>query len=332
VTRDECNGARHRPGRGHYESWFQRANHPTRPLAFWIRYTLFEAATPGSVTEGELWAIWFDGERRRVVAVREEIPFALCAVDPGRLDVRLGSAVLRDGRLEGAGALGDHAITWSLDFEGSAPPLLLLPAASYGRAFPRAKALVGTPDAVYRGEIVVDGERNAVEGWPGSQNHNWGSRHTDRYVWGQVTRFDGRDGTFLECATAQLRLGPLWTPPLTIGVVEMDGVRHELNALRRAALNRGRVAGFRWDFRLASTTARVSGWIEAPAHTVVPLRYRNPPGGSKLCLNSKIAAAEVRVRRPGRPEEVLRSAHGAALEVLTELDDPRVASLGVPPV
>ena len=26
---------------GHYESYFQRANHPSKPLAFWIRYTLF---------------------------------------------------------------------------------------------------------------------------------------------------------------------------------------------------------------------------------------------------------------------------------------------------
>jgi len=27
--------------RGHYESYFLRANHPSRPLAFWIRYTIF---------------------------------------------------------------------------------------------------------------------------------------------------------------------------------------------------------------------------------------------------------------------------------------------------
>ena len=26
---------------GHYESYFLRANHPDRPLAFWIRYTIF---------------------------------------------------------------------------------------------------------------------------------------------------------------------------------------------------------------------------------------------------------------------------------------------------
>ena len=42
-TRQECNAVRYRPGdeEGHYESYFQRANHPGRPLAFWIRHTIF---------------------------------------------------------------------------------------------------------------------------------------------------------------------------------------------------------------------------------------------------------------------------------------------------
>src|SRR5688500_2735999 len=36
---EEPNAVRYRPGEaaGHYESFFLRANHPARPLAFWIR-------------------------------------------------------------------------------------------------------------------------------------------------------------------------------------------------------------------------------------------------------------------------------------------------------
>ena len=43
AERAAWNGARWRPDdpRGHYESWFCPANHPTEPLAFWIRYTIF---------------------------------------------------------------------------------------------------------------------------------------------------------------------------------------------------------------------------------------------------------------------------------------------------
>lgn len=41
--RDAWNASRFRPeiSDGFYESYFLRANHPERPLAFWIRYTVF---------------------------------------------------------------------------------------------------------------------------------------------------------------------------------------------------------------------------------------------------------------------------------------------------
>src|SRR5216684_6562518 len=64
---------------GHYESYFQRANHPTRPLAFWIRYTIFSPRRRPNEAVGELWAIWFDGERDRIVAAKEDVPLAHCA-------------------------------------------------------------------------------------------------------------------------------------------------------------------------------------------------------------------------------------------------------------
>ena len=72
MNRDWCNGFRHDGGaRGHYESYFQRANHPTRPLAFWIRYTAFVPRGRARDAVGELWAIWFDGEARSVSAVKQ---------------------------------------------------------------------------------------------------------------------------------------------------------------------------------------------------------------------------------------------------------------------
>ena len=46
MDRNRCNSPRHDSesrdsSPGHYESWFLRGNHPSRPLAFWIRYTIF---------------------------------------------------------------------------------------------------------------------------------------------------------------------------------------------------------------------------------------------------------------------------------------------------
>ena len=47
----------HGQPQGYYESFFQRANHPTRPLAFWIRYTLFSPRAHPEQARGELGII-----------------------------------------------------------------------------------------------------------------------------------------------------------------------------------------------------------------------------------------------------------------------------------
>ena len=61
------------PG-GHYESFFQRANHPTRLLAFWIRYTIFSPKGHPEKAVGELWAIYFNGETGHHIAVKKVVP------------------------------------------------------------------------------------------------------------------------------------------------------------------------------------------------------------------------------------------------------------------
>jgi hypothetical protein len=50
--------------------------------------------------------------------------------------------------------------------------------------------------ATYQGHLTVNGETIDVADWVGSQNHNWGSKHTDRYAWGQVAGFDAHPEGF----------------------------------------------------------------------------------------------------------------------------------------
>ena len=77
-------------------------------------------------------------------------------------------------------------------------------------------------------------------GWIGSQNHNWGSAHTDRYAFGQVAGFDDAPDTFLEVATVKAKIaGPVMTPWLTTLVLRHDGREHALVALRKALRGEG---------------------------------------------------------------------------------------------
>jgi len=72
--------------RGHYESYFQRANHRERPLAFWICYIVFCPKGRREDAVGELRAIYFDSERKRVTAAKEVLRFLL-ANSHGRVAV-----------------------------------------------------------------------------------------------------------------------------------------------------------------------------------------------------------------------------------------------------
>lgn len=321
------NGSRFRPEdpSGFYESYFQRANHPARPLAFWIRYTIFcPRGRPGEA-RGELWAIYFDGEKNRITAAKEALPIAECSFSRALLDARIGSATLTEGALQGRAASPSHALEWQLGYAGHEPPVLILPEALYERGFPKAKALVGTPNAEYTGTLTVDGEQISIDGWRGSQNHNWGSRHTDRYAWGQVAGFDDVPNAFLECATVQVRIGPVWSPRLTFVVLRDEGEEIALNGLLQAVRASASFDFFTWTIDTRSPEAHVHGRIHAPAAVFVGLSYQNPPGGTKTCLNTKLASAEITVERPGRPSRTLKTGHRAAFEILTDRADHGVA-------
>ena len=320
LVRD-FNYARYQPGTtgGFYESYFQRANHPTRPLAFWVRYTIFCPKGRPHDAIGELWAVYFDGERQQHTVAKSEFTAGRFVFSREGLAARIGEAVLEPGGLAGAAESRGHRIQWDLSFSGISRPAFLLPQRLYTGGFPKAKSLVGLPMARYDGTLVVDGASVDVEGWLGSQNHNWGTQHTDRYAWGQVAGFDNAPDSFLEAATGQVRLGPLWTPRMTPLVLRHEGEEHALRGLwQGVARARGSFGYFHWEFAARGPGIEVEGRMSAPKEAFVGLRYYNPPGGDKWCLNCKIASCRLELRRAGRPPQTLETANRAAFEILTD--------------
>jgi hypothetical protein len=320
-----ANHARYRPGQraGFYESFFQRGNHPTRPLAFWIRYTLFSPAGRPEAAEGELWAVFFDGETGRHAVAKREVPWSSgCRFDGSAFSVDVGEAHLGPGALVGAAGGGDRAIRWDLSYRGGGEPLLLLPARLYEAPLPKAKSLVGAPMAVYAGSLRVGDRAVEVADWVGSQNHNWGTKHADLYAWGQVAGFDSHPDSFFEVATARLKLGPVWTPRMTPLVLRHGGEELALRSVVQAVRAEASFGYFDWTFRSEDEQLALEGHISARAVDFVGLVYRNPPGGEKHCLNTKIAACELTLRRKrsGRVDsiETLTTARRAAFEILTD--------------
>ena len=325
MARDRWNAARYRADlRGHYESWFLRANHPRQARAFWIRYTIFSPKGRPEDAIGELWAIAFDREAGTVTAAKTELSIERCKFSDKGADVEIGKATLTAESLNGEAESSGKTLRWDLRYGDPDAPLLLLPEPLYRAPLPKAKVVVPQPNAKFSGWIDVDGERWEIDDWVGSQNHNWGSKHTDFYAWGQVAGFDDAPGVFFECATARLKLGPLWTPPLTVAVLRLPDAEIRLNTIRQALKADGIVDGLDWSLASKQGDVELRARITAPREAFVGLTYYNPPGGTKTCLNTKLARCELSLHRRGHPDLELSTEHRAAFEILTDDPDPGI--------
>lgn len=330
-----------RSKRGHYESWFVRGNAPASlgpelgRRAFWIRYTSFvprgEDAS-SAASHGELWAIWFDGARsdpfERQVAVRSKAPLDRCSFSSDGLGVRIADATLSGARAAGAIPTPAGPFAWDLQISpnsaaAAASPVLLFPEALYRGALPKAKALCIAPNVQLSGSVTVHGVPHAIDGWLGSVNHNWGSRHTDRYAWGQVAGFDDAGELFLECASARIRIGPMLSPqlsPIALRLGDRDLPFQSAASLLSTKASVSLVGDeLLWTLVTAPSTQRGRAVVtfRAPRRDFVALSYPNPPGGTRTCLNTKIARCELRLEQGSRVLHAT-SQSAAAFEILTD--------------
>ena len=311
----KANFSRFNPGssKGFYESYFIRANHPTEKQAFWIRYTIFAPKDEPQNNIGELWFIYFDG--KEIHPAKAEFPIENCSFPNKNFYVELQDNILNSARAEGK--IDD--VSWKLEFSTDHKPLFLLPLHYYNSPFPKAKSIVSQPFAQFKGHLKVGKKKFSIDNWVGSQNHNWGEKHTDYYAWGQVAGFDNSPDTFLELVTAKLVIGGVETPFLTILVLRHKGKEYQINSLSSWFLNKGSFDYFDWEFHCKTKEIEVKGRITAPRSAFVGLCYHNPIGGDKNCLNSKIASCELEIiekSKLGMPQS-LYSDNKCAFEILT---------------
>lgn len=105
-------------------------------------------------------------------------------------------------------------------------------------------------------------------------------------------------------------------------VLRHRGKEIALNRLMQTLRARGLFHYFEWRFRSETKDLSLDGIITAPRESFVGLNYYNPPGGSKYCLNTKIATCELKLicKHNGKASEpeILSTQHRAAFELLTD--------------
>lgn len=352
----DWNAVRFDPARrqDHVESFFIKLNDPKGERALWLKATIFARASEPERPMAEGWAIAFDRRSgtTRHVAVKHELPFHQASFNRNALGIhwdipacrplragaeRAGAeraGAERAGAEQGAsipndslsiepgstwGTISAHGrrIAWSLRFLGPLRSVAPLPFDwMYSPKFPSSKIVTPYPDLRFEGEVLVDGEAWAIDGWRGMQGHNWGRRHTDFYAWSHINVWDQDEDFVFEGLSAKVQLGPLQTPLLTLISVRKNGVVFDFNEPGVIAKAQAQADFRSWSFSSRSRDARIEGRLVADTADMVGLYYANPNGPMTYCLNSKLARAEIRFEAQGRPAIAL-SSKAAALEIGT---------------
>jgi hypothetical protein len=299
-------------GAGFYESFYIKAVRPGGGQAVWIRHTVYKR--PDEEATSSLWLTLFDAEAEGPVAVKVTAPASELSAPPGAY-IKVNSATLEPGRAQGSIEADGLSASWDLTFNDHAETFFHLPAKRlYSAPLPRTKFLSPHPAAVFDGELVVGGERLALEGWPGMIGHNWGAEHAERWIWVQASELDGRPDSYLDIAAGRIKIGPWTTPWVANGMLRLGGTEHRLGGF-------GKVIGTKIDsqptncsFELAGSDVKVRGRLGSEPKNFVAWIYADPKGPEHNTLNCSISDIELAVELDGGPPERLEVTGAAALE------------------
>jgi hypothetical protein len=299
------------PKRGHYESFYIRACHPTEALGVWVRYTVHKR--PGAALKGSVWFVLFDAAAGGPVASKVTVGADAVRAGEGEY-VRVGDSSFVPGHAVGSAPTEQADASWDLRVATGEEPFPYLPAGWMYRApVPRTKAESPYPDARFDGVVRVGDREVAVDGWRGMVGHNWGTEHAERWIWTQGLLFDGAPDTWFDGTLGRIKVGPLTTPWVANAAISIDGTRHRLGGPGRKVEVDERPDGAR--FTIAGKGVTVRGRVGSDRANFVGWVYADPDGPEHNTVNCSIAEMSLTVERDGRPPLELHTPHGAAYEL-----------------
>ena len=293
-----------------YEVWFLRFGLVDGSGAWWFRYVVLNLGRGGgsggpAAMPAQVWAAWFprDAEpcsfiqgfplEKLELSQRRRLPF----------HCRIAECGIEEGVCWGNLRLADHALSWRL-----------LLNSQFGTTL-SDKGWIGfsrSPhsDAVFSGEIVLDGRKFAGEplGF-GVQGHNCGYRHRTYWRWMHAYfRQPGGGASTLETLVYDLPFGMVFRN----AVLWHAGKATRLHRLEEREIVR-EATQLKW--RFAAVTAegmRVEAVVEGRAPGIHRLEYTKTNGkGAIPVSNASLARVTLRIAE----KEILETDGGAVLEM-----------------
>lgn len=310
----------------YYESRYIRANRPGSPQALWLRETLL-LPTEGRPA-ADVWVMVFDPDGVGNRALKEPYPMESADYDHEPWTARIAATILDDRSAEGVITGGHRSARWDLRITpGDEPPVRLLTDRAYAARFPTGKTTVRHPLARFDGLLELDDVRLVLDGWTGSVNHNWGTRHTPSYAYGQVCGFDEAPEATLEIVTARAALGSFLLPGVTLFVFRHAGQEFAVRSIRGSLQTHGRYRPFTWTFGGRVGDQMIEGELVAEPSDVIGLTYTDTDGAAKYCYNSAIATCRIQVAGKAFERAELIADRRAMFEILTDDRHPVVPLL-----
>ena len=301
----------------YYESRYIRANHPDRPQALWLRETLLLPTAGDAVAD--VWVMVFDPDGEGNRALKEPYPIDAADYDYDTWTARVGATSIDDRSAQGVVTGGNRSARWDLRITaGSEEPVKLLSERAYNARFPTAKTTVRHPLAQFDGLLEIDDVRVVVDDWTGSVNHNWGTKHTPAYAFGQVCGFDDAPDSSLEIVTARAAIGPFLTPAATLFVFRHEKQEFAVRSVLGSMQTHGKYRPFSWAFGGRAGDQMIEGEINVEPGEVIGLVYTDTNGEQKYCYNSAIATCRIQLAGKAFERAELTATRRAMFEILTD--------------
>lgn len=312
---------------GFYEVYYLKFNDPGAGIAAWLRYTLLAPQQGDPVAE--IWGFFFNrNQPAENAGLKATYPWSETRVEQSPFRFAIGSAELTHTGARGELTGGGRQLRWDLRWEPSPTTVCLLPFRwMYKGPFPRTKVLSPGFDIRLSGLLEVNDRAYALARVPGQQAHLWGTRHAERWVWGHCNAFIEDTEAVFEGLSAQIRLGPLPLPMLTLFVLRLDGRLIFLNGLSAMIRNRSQAEIGIWRFAGHGPGIRIHGEASISPEHLVGAVYTDPDGSRRWCHNTKVGDLTLMIHQrsaKGWHWKKLTASGTCALEWVGRAQDPRV--------
>ncbi|MBI2338981.1 MAG: hypothetical protein HYU99_01240 [Deltaproteobacteria bacterium] len=317
-----------------YEVYYLKIVDPDKGWSFWGRYTLCVPKKEREKATASVWGIFCRPSTSlragpTTVALKQTYP--LNRIDPFHSErflqiqedfLSLDSAV---GRLGDS----DHEIAWNLQFEDPTLSAGLYPYGFlYRGSFPKTKFLEPRLSTHVTGTLTIDKEVLRLFHHPAHQAHLWGTAYARRWVWGNCNQFEEDPTAVFEGLVAQIKLGPIPSPPLALFYFIVEGREYRANSIIRWIKNDSCHDLAVWQFEAISGETKFEGVVRRDVGSLTGVEYLGPNGERRFCHNTMMGDMELKISRKENKEWVFKKTLTArktvAFETVEPKPDPRV--------